>query len=57
MPRIPQSEIDRIKSDVSLLDWIRGQGYGVSKQGKDYALSCPFHDDDMTWSSFLAQPS
>ena len=45
MPRIPQDEIARIKSTVSLLDWVRGQGYEVKKQGKDYALSCPFHDD------------
>ena len=45
MARIPQSEIDRIKSEVNLLDWIRGQGVEVKKQGKDYALCCPFHDD------------
>jgi DNA primase catalytic core len=45
MARIPQSEIDRIKSTVSLLDWVRGQGLEVKKQGKDYALCCPFHDD------------
>jgi DNA primase catalytic core len=45
MPRIPASEIDRIKTEVSLLDWVRGQGYEVKKQGKDYGLCCPFHDD------------
>jgi DNA primase len=45
MPRIPQSEINRIKSEVSLLDWVRGQGYEIKKVGKDYSLCCPFHDD------------
>ena len=45
MPRISADEINHIKSTVSLLDWVRGQGYEVKKQGKDYALSCPFHDD------------
>jgi len=45
MARIPNDQLERIKSEVSLLDLIRRQGYEVSKQGKDYALLCPFHDD------------
>lgn len=46
MARISQFEINHIKSTVSLLDWVRGQGVEVKKQGKDYALCCPFHDDN-----------
>ncbi len=42
MSRIPSSEIERIKSSISLIDWVRGQGYVVKKQGKDFSLSCPF---------------
>ncbi|ODS22421.1 hypothetical protein AB835_14235 [Candidatus Endobugula sertula] len=45
MARISQDEINRVKSTVSLLDWVRGQGYEVKKQGKDYAVLCPFHDE------------
>ena len=45
MARISQEEIERIKSSVSLLDCVRGQGYEMKRQGKDYALCCPFHED------------
>jgi len=45
MARISQEEINRIKSSVSLLDWVRGQGYELKKQGKDYAVLCPFHEE------------
>ena len=45
MARIPQHEIERIKSTVSLVEWARGQGYELKKQGKDYAVCCPFHED------------
>ena len=45
MARISQDEINRVKSTVSLLDWVRGQGYEVSRQGKDYAVLCPFHEE------------
>ena len=45
MARIPDDELGRIKSEVSLLDLVTRQGYEVKKQGKDYALLCPFHDD------------
>ncbi len=45
MARIPDDELERIKSEVSLLDLAQRQGYEVKKQGKDYALCCPFHED------------
>ncbi len=55
MPRIPQSEIDRIKSEVSLVNWAKGQGYELKKQGKDYAVLCPFHDEKTP--SMMISPS
>ena len=55
MARIPQSEIERIKSNVSLLDWAKGQGYELKKQGKNYAVLCPFHDEKTP--SMMISPS
>ena len=45
MARLPQDQIDRIKQDISLLRLVESQGYEVTKQGKDYVVHCPFHDD------------
>lgn len=45
MARLPESEIERLKTDVSLLRLIQAQGRKVTKQGKDYATLCPFHDE------------
>ena len=45
MARIPNDQLERIKSEVSLLELVKRQGYEVKKQGKDYAIRCPFHDD------------
>ena len=45
MARIPDDQIDRLKEGVSLLRLAESQGYRVTKQGKDYAVCCPFHDD------------
>ncbi|MEX9225971.1 CHC2 zinc finger domain-containing protein [Providencia rettgeri] len=45
MPRIPKSEIDALKRTVSLLSLVKSQGYTVKKQGKDYAVRCPFHEE------------
>ena len=45
MKRIPNDQIERIKQDVSLLALAESQGYQPKRQGKDYAVCCPFHDD------------
>jgi len=45
MARIADEVIERIKSDVSLVRLVESQGYALVKQGKDFALCCPFHDD------------
>lgn len=45
MPRIPESEIERIKSEVSLVRLAEVAGVKLTKRGKDYRGCCPFHDD------------
>lgn len=45
MARIPQDHLDRIKQDISLLKLAESQGYEVHKQGKDYVVLCPFHEE------------
>lgn len=45
MARIPDAEIERLKSEVSLLRLIEASGLTPKKQGKDYAAHCPFHED------------
>ena len=45
MPRIPESEIERIKSEVSLVRLAEVAGVKLTKRGKDYSGCCPFHDD------------
>ncbi len=45
MARLPDEQIQRLKQEVSLLGLVQSQGYKVEKQGKDYVVSCPFHDD------------
>lgn len=57
MPRIPDDEIARIKQDVSLLALVKRQGYEVMKQGKDHAISCPFHKGDDTPSLVISPKS
>ena len=43
MPRIPTSELEQLKRDVSLLILAESQGHKLKKQGKDYVMLCPFH--------------
>lgn len=45
MARIADDVIERIKSEVSLVRLVETQGYALVKQGKDFALCCPFHED------------
>lgn len=42
MARIAESEIERLKADVSLLRLIEDAGLVPVRQGKDYAACCPF---------------
>ena len=46
MARLPAEQLARIKSEVSLLRLVEGEGYEVTRQGKDYVIRCPFHEED-----------
>ena len=46
MARIPESEIERIKQDVSLERLVEASGVELKKTGKDLFGRCPFHADD-----------
>jgi DNA primase catalytic core len=45
MARFSESEIERLKSSISLVALLQQQGFELKKQGKDYLCRCPFHDD------------
>lgn len=45
MPRLPEELINQIKQNIDLVQLIQSQGYQLKKNGKDYLLSCPWHDD------------
>jgi DNA primase len=49
MPRIPDSDIDRIKRSTDLLALVRSRGIDLQKHGsKDWKGLCPFHGDTGT---------
>lgn len=45
MARIADETIEKIKNKVSLVRLAETQGHTLKKHGKDFILSCPFHDD------------
>jgi DNA primase catalytic core len=45
MARIPDNEITRIKSDISLQRLVESRGIKLKRHGKDLLGLCPFHDD------------
>ncbi len=45
MPRLPEELIAQIKQTIDLVQLIQSQGYQLKKNGKDFLLSCPWHDD------------
>jgi DNA primase catalytic core len=57
MPRIPESEIERIKKETDLLALVRSRGIELEKHGsKDWRGRCPFHDDQKT-PNFIVSPN
>jgi DNA primase catalytic core len=46
MARIPDSEVERIKSEVAVERLIASAGVALARSGKDRAGRCPFHADD-----------
>jgi DNA primase len=45
MPRIPESEIERIKSETDLIALIQSRGVALKAQGSNWTGFCPFHED------------
>ena len=55
MPRIPDTEIERIKSGTDLAALVRSRGIELAKHGNGHlAGPCPFHEDDEP--SFIVTP-
>jgi len=46
MARFTDEMIDQLKREVSLVRLMESQGHQPKKQGKDYVMACPFHEDD-----------
>jgi len=45
MARIPESEIERLKSEVSVERLVEASGVSLRRAGKDLLGRCPLHDD------------
>lgn len=45
MARIPQSEIERLKSEVAVERLVEASGVALKRGGKDLLGRCPFHED------------
>ena len=46
MARIPESEIERLKAEVSVARLVEASGIKLEKRGHDLVGPCPFHEDD-----------
>ncbi len=46
MPRIDDSELKRLKEEISVQRLIEASGIALRKAGKDLSGKCPFHEDD-----------
>jgi DNA primase len=45
MARIPETELERLKSEVSVQRLVEDAGIELKKAGKDLLGRCPFHED------------
>jgi DNA primase catalytic core len=54
MARIPDTELERLKREVSLARLIEAQGLMLISQGKDLACRCPWHEGDDTPSCIVS---
>ncbi len=45
MARFTDSQLTKLKTDISLVRLIQSQGHDLKQQGKEYIMCCPFHDD------------
>ena len=45
MARIPESELERLKAEVSVERLVEASGIALTRTGKDLVGRCPFHED------------
>jgi DNA primase len=45
MARIPDIELERLKSEVSVARLVEGSGIELKRSGKDWVAKCPLHED------------
>lgn len=45
MARFTDKELEHLKANTSLLRLAQSQGHVLKKEGKDYVMRCPFHED------------
>ncbi|HYD82167.1 MAG TPA: DNA primase [Paucimonas sp.] len=45
MPRIPDSDIERLKNEIAVERLVASAGIALKKSGKDLLGTCPFHED------------
>ena len=45
MARIAESEIERLKREISLERLVEAKGIALKRHGKDLVGLCPFHED------------
>lgn len=55
MARIPESELQRLKEEVSVQRLVEAAGVELKRAGKDWLGRCPFHDD--TEASLVVSPA
>lgn len=48
MARIPEPEIERVKSECDLVALVQSRGVALKQQGTNWTGLCPFHDDKKT---------
>ena len=48
MPKIPESEIERVKRETDLVALIQSRGVALKQQGTNWTGLCPFHEDQNT---------
>ena len=46
MARYADHKIETLKQNVSLLRLAESQGHELKKEGKDYVMCCPFHEEE-----------
>jgi len=56
MARIPEAEIERLKTEVSVARLVEAAGIELKRGGKDLLARCPFHEGDDT-ASLVVTPA